>query len=66
MINFVPALSSLLVDKIVNMMDVNEDGYIFITDLVDYLRKLEVYENLSYIKYPKLTFYNTICKKIFS
>ena len=65
MINFVPALSTVLVDKIINMLDVNGDSYVFVTDLVDYLRKLEVYENLSYIKYPKLTFYNIICKKIF-
>ena len=48
------------------MMNVNNDGYIFVTDLIDYLRKLDVYENLSYAKFPKLTFYNAICKKVFT
>ena len=47
------------------MLEINKDGYIFITDLIDYLRKIEVYENLAYVKFPKLTFYNIICKKIF-
>ena len=47
-------------------MEVNKDGYIFINEFIEYLRKLESYDNnIAYFKYPKFTFYNIICKKIF-
>ena len=40
---------AILLDKVMNILDPNDEGLVLSTQLADYIRNSEIYENLSHI-----------------